>query len=194
MRPNPLLLPADVGLTRSSSFIGDTIRVFETSPGEKATKVNHSFIVTDMGRLCPYLCQRPLPLAQIVEARSRVRHHELYKHYHADGRKVSIWRNPYLFDRTREIIATHAFHYVGKKYGTQEIVGHALDRLCGGIYFFRKIFGSDNYPICSWVTAYAYKKAGIACSYLPADATDPDDIWDFVKAEGWECILSLQEI
>ena len=50
-----------------------------------------------------------------------------------------------------------------------------------GAYVFRRLTHDDNYPICSWVVAYAYDAAGRRFGVDPG-AADPDDIWDYVTS------------
>ena len=40
----------------------------------------------------------------------------------------------------------------------------------------------DRYPICSWLVAHAFAKAGKTFGVPPGMAS-PDDIWDFVNEE-----------
>ena len=53
----------------------------------------------------------------------------------------------------------------------------------------------DNYPICSWVVAHAFKKVekhfGVA-----AGAANPDDIWDFVieNPDKYACVYPLKQL
>jgi hypothetical protein len=50
-----------------------------------------------------------------------------------------------------------------------------------GAYFFRRLTNNGNYPICSWLVAHSYSKAGKYFGCEPG-AAEPDDIWDFVKS------------
>ena len=69
------------------------------------------------------------------------------------------------------------------------------DRLFLGVYFFRRLILAKDYPICSWVVAWAYQKAGRDFG-VPAAAADPDDIWDYVTRhpDEYEEVLPLQQI
>ena len=50
----------------------------------------------------------------------------------------------------------------------------------------------DRYPICSWLVAHAFKKAGKTFGVKPGAAT-PDDIWDFVRSnpDKYETVIEL---
>ena len=75
-------------------------------------------------------------------------------------------------------VAAKAGGYVGRSYGWLKIVAHGLDRLIGGRYLFRRLAMVDNYPICSWVVAYAFDDIGKDFG-LPPNTADPDHIWDY---------------
>jgi hypothetical protein len=47
---------------------------------------------------------------------------------------------------------------------------------------FRRLTRSDRYPICSWLVACSFKKAGKTFGVAPG-AASPDDIWDFCTRE-----------
>ena len=57
---------------------------------------------------------------------------------------------------------------------------------------FRRFTSNGEYPICSWLVAHSYAKAGYYFDTDPS-AADPDDIWDFVdkKPEYYERIIEL---
>ena len=75
-------------------------------------------------------------------------------------------------------IVARAEGYVGKSYGYLKLVTHMIDYFLGGRYVARRFTSSDNYPICSWVVAYAYSDGGLTFGVAPG-AASPDDIWDF---------------
>ena len=77
------------------------------------------------------------------------------------------------------IVVAEAREQVGKTYGFLKILGHFLDWLLLGAYIFRRLTQNGDYPICSWLVAHAFDKAGKTFGVHPGAAT-PDDIWDFV--------------
>ena len=60
------------------------------------------------------------------------------------------------------------------------IVAHFLDWLLLGAYLFRRVVPGNKYPICSWVVADAFAKAGKDFGIKVGMAT-PDDILDFIE-------------
>ena len=77
------------------------------------------------------------------------------------------WRRPWrctartmLTHAESQRIVARAESYVGREYGWPMVIAHFLDWLLPGVYLFRRLVGSDNYPICSWIVAHAYMMAG----------------------------------
>jgi len=115
----------------------------------------------------------------VVEALSKVVKRDLRAVYgQGDGTQVAIFRWRGLIQDQIDTVIAKAEKYRGMKYGWPQIVAHALDRICGGIYLFRLLTCMDRYPICSWVTAYSYYVIGKDFNMLPNTA-GPDDIWDY---------------
>ena len=165
-----VLEPADIFFTRGTGLLSRTIRFFTRHVGESRTRVNHVGIVVEGG---------PIEEAIVVEALSTVRRHSLWQRYAPRRRtKVAVYRATNLSaDEIRQIVAK-AESYVGREYGWLAILAHFLDWVLQGAYVFRRIIGSDSYPICSWVVAHAYKAVGLDFD-VEARAASPDDIWDF---------------
>jgi hypothetical protein len=179
--------PADIFLTRGNSFISNAIRFFSRTIGESRTKVNHVGLIVEEGTLQTCVA---------VEALSKVKKHTLWSEYgpnHDD--QVAIFRPLNLTEEEKKLIAGEALEQVNKKYGYLKIVTHMLDWFLLGAYVFRRFTQSGKYPICSWLVAHAYSKAGknFGCE---AGAAQPDDIWDFVTKNPakYEQIHSLKKI
>jgi len=167
-----LLKPADIFLTRGSSFISRAIRFFTQGIGERKTKVNHVGLVVKGG---------DLKSAVVVEALSRVKRHKLWAQYGPPKKdSVAVYRATNLTTKEIKTIVAEAESQVDKKYGYIMIVAHLLDWLLLGAYFFRRLVPSERYPICSWLVAHSFKKAGKFFDVEPGMAS-PDDIWDFVE-------------
>ena len=165
------LLPGDIVLTRSNGTIGKLIRVFTKSGNESETMVNHVGMVDTTSYLCD---------ATMVEAVDKVRVRKILEYYGSNtGIEYAIYRPTFLDHYRRKIVIDKLNSYVNKNYGYLKIVTHFLDYCIGGKYFFRKLAKSDDYPICSWVVAYAYDSIGFKFGVDPQEAS-PDDIWDFV--------------
>lgn len=164
------LQPGDVMLTRSRGIVGWAIRTFTRHIGESRTNATHTGVVVDGGAI-----QR----AVIVEALSKVERHRLWDRYAEGNREVAIFRPLNLSPEEIEKVVEKAESYVGRKYGYLKLLAHWADWLLQGAYVFRRLTTQDDYPICSWVVAYAFAAAGKDFGVEPGAAT-PDDIWDFV--------------
>jgi hypothetical protein len=177
------LQPCDIFLTRGSGFVAKAIRFFTQSFGEDRTKANHVGIIVEPGTV---------HTAMEVEALTMVRRHPLFRYTKKRTTGVAVFRPISLTDGERDKIVEKANDYVGRKYGWTKIVTHMMDWGLKGAYVFRRLTHDDNYPICSWVVAYAYDAAGRRFGVDPG-AADPDDIWDYVitHPEEYEQIRDL---
>jgi hypothetical protein len=171
---NDELEPADIFLTRGTAWVSRAIRFFSRRIGEPRTKANHVGVVVEGGSVTD---------AVVVEALSKVRRHRLARQYGAKkGTQVAVYRPLDLTQEERKTITEAAEAYVGRDYGWFQLIGHLFDWALQGAYVFRRLTGSDRYPICSWVVAHSYAKAGRNFGVAPGAAT-PDDICDFVERE-----------
>ena len=167
------LRPADVFFTHGTSVVSRLIRFFTRGAGESRTRVNHVGVVVGGGSYHE---------AIVVEALSTVRRHRLWGRYGPPKRDlVAIYRPVDLSPQETAQVVAGAMRYVGRKYGWFMLIAHLLDWTLQGVYLFRRLAGIDRYPICSWVVAHAFLKAGRDFG-VPAGAADPDDIWDYVVA------------
>ena len=181
--------PADIFLTQGTSWISKAIRFFSTNIGEKRAKVNHVGVVVEQG---------DLKKCVVVEALSKVKEHTLWSQYGPKNKdKVAIFRPINLTEEEKKIIVEYAKKQVNRKYGFGKIAAHLLDWTLQGAYVFRRLTDDGKYPICSWLVAHAFKKAGKDFG-VEAGAAQPDDIWDFVMHEDnqdkYECIHELKRI
>lgn len=178
------LQPGDIFLTQGDSFVSKAIRVLTRDRGESRTEVNHVGVVTQKGGIHS---------AVIVEASSKVIRRHMGAYAKSTSTKVAIYRLKSLRSEEKCAIVTAANAYVGKKYGYLKIVAHFLDWCLGGVYFFRRMAMMDNYPICSWLVAYAYLNAGLGFG-VEASGASPDDIWDWVTdpENGYEEVHPLE--
>jgi len=160
------LLPADVFLTRGSSWLSRAIRFFTRGAGEARTKVNHVGLVVQGG---------PIDDAVVVEALSTVKQHKLIDKYGGGRSQVAVYRPVNLAPAELETVVSTARGYVGRKYGFVKILAHLGDWVLQGAYVFRRLAVMDEYPICSWLVAHAFKQAGKSFG-VAARAATPDDI------------------
>lgn len=168
-----ILQPADIVCTRSKSKLGGLIRFFTRRIGEPRTKVNHVGIIAVGGTSTN---------AIIVEALKRVRREWFASAYGGKSAPdVAIFRPLNLTEDERYIVAAKAETYAGRGYGYLKILAHMGDWILQGAYVFRRLVGSDKYPICSWLVAHAYSFIGKTFG-VDAGAASPDDIWDFCIA------------
>jgi hypothetical protein len=165
-----VLSPGDVVLTRSGGIVGWAIRVFTRRIGESRTRASHTGIIVQGG---------PLESAVIVEALATVKRHPLWGRYGGAGHEVAVFRPLNLTDADLAKVVAKAETYVGRRYGYLKLLAHWADWVLQGAYVFRRLTNQDEYPICSWVVAYAFAEAEKHFGVEPGAAT-PDDIWDFV--------------
>lgn len=165
------LQPGDVFLTRGSGLLSALIRFFTRSFGESRTKVNHVGVVVEKGTV---------ESCVVIEALLRVKRHRLWARYGPPSRDlVAVYRPLELgTDQLRAILA-EAEEQVGRSYGFLKLAAHFLDWLLLGAYVFRRLTDEGDYPICSWLVAHAFAKAGMDFGVEPG-AASPDDVWDHV--------------
>jgi len=94
------------------------------------------------------------------------------------GGWVEVWRYRAMHEAQRGAVVSKLQTYAGRRYGWWKVGVHALDKLCGGRYVFRRLLGWDRYPICSWVVACAFEVVRPKFFGIVSDAAQPDDIYD----------------
>lgn len=162
---------ADIVLFKALNPLGGLIRRFEASPGDKfPVFFNHvgqiSFDDT------------------VIEALTKVVRTPLSKYMNNKGQEIMIVRRVGITVPELTTINTEAESYLGKKYGYQKIALHLgdyyLSRMFGTeVYLFRRLCLNNRYPICSWVTAWSFSKAGFNFG-VAKEVCNPDDIQDCV--------------
>lgn len=178
--------PCDIFFTQGDGLFSRVIRIGEKHPGDWISIVNHTGIVVEQGTI---------ESADVIEALVHVKKHTLWSEYHGRTDRVAIFRPLSLTDEQKSLIVNKALDYEGRDYGWLKIATHALDCFTGGHYIFRRMTNSDNYPICSWVVAHAYSKAGLTFGCDPGQA-NPDDIWDYCMShqDKYQLIFNLQKV
>ena len=168
-----ILKPGDVFLTKGPGLLSRLIRFFSQSIGESRAKVNHAGVVVKEGTL---------RTTEIVESVAVARRCRLWEHYGPGSKNaVAVFRPLNLTPEQVAVVVDTAARQVGKKYGIGKLVAHLLDWMLQGVYLFRRLADNGDYPICSWLVAHAFAKAGKDFGVEPG-AAEPDDIWDFVTA------------
>ena len=165
------LQPADIFLSRGTGLASGVIRFFTRRIGERLSKASHTGVVVAGGSL---------ERARVVEALVRVGEHPLSRYDKKAGTQVAIYRPLRLDAAQRAAVVAKTREYVGREYGYFQLVGHFLDWFLQGAYVFRRLTGSDDYPICSWVVAHAFAVVGVTFGVEPG-AAQPDDIHDYVS-------------
>lgn len=179
-----ILNPGDLVFTRSAGLLGRMIRKFSQTWGEGLTKVNHTGVIVQKGTLNTALC---------VEALASVKKHTLSSQYGGKKDEVAVYRWPNLNNEQAALLVEKANSYVGKPYGPGKLFLHFGDWLLGGAYFFRRIGRLDKFPICSYITAMCFNLVGVDFGTSPYES-QPDDQWDYVLKDEWECVFPLGRI
>lgn len=176
----------DIFLSKSASIPSELIRICTTKIGEKLSEVSHvGMIVTD-----DYLF-----LAKEIEAAgSYVRENYLWS-YNNKKKKIGIYRAKNITDEEKDILVNYVKSKLGAPYGYLKLVPHFMDWCLNDMYIFRRFARLEQFPICSWLVAFAYSSIGKHFGVKP-NAASPDDIWDFVtrRKDIYECILPLSNL
>jgi hypothetical protein len=106
-------------------------------------------------------------------------------------RGFEVWRCRALTAAQRAGLTGHALRYLHARFGWPKLLTHVLDDLANKIlhhevFFFRRLNHNDRYPICSWITAFAYDRALHYRFGVPPEWADPDQIHDWVNAHPGE--------
>jgi hypothetical protein len=109
-------------------------------------------------------------------------------------RGFEVWRRQGLTAEQRQALTLKALVYSGTKFGWGKLVTHVLDGLINKIlrrevFLFRRLNHGDRYPICSWITAFAYERALHYRFGVPPEYADPDQMHDWVKIHPREWTL-----
>lgn len=188
--------PGDIVHIQGNSFFERFTQEITRSFGEKKTWATHTAIATiDHNR--PF----------VVEAlESGVTYHPLSKNSHRD-RGIYITSPTLLNDKDRYTITQEALKYIGIDYGFHNLIPHVIDALISKIpgtgqpFLFRRLANMEEYPICSWVVAQAYRDF-TSFDVKPKEA-QPDDILDYCKnsplwtpvwADSKETVFSIDKI
>jgi hypothetical protein len=169
-----ILRPGDVFLTRGRGLLSRAVQIFTRSIGEKRTVVNHVGIVVEEGTI---------RTAYVVEALIKVRRHPLWQQYGPPSNKlVAVYRPENLDEEEIGKVVAYARKQVGRPYAVYKLLAHLADWILCGAYVFRWLVREDDYPICSWLVAHAFKQAGKDFG-VPEWVAQPDDIWDFIQEQ-----------
>jgi hypothetical protein len=203
--------PADLIFTHNESFLGRAIRWFTRHRGEGPTYANHVAGViprmhvkmickrlaaaeeyTKLDKLQWMLLKHPGEYWFVLEALWTVKISPLagYKDEH------QVYRHVGLMQTQRHNCCKEASKYYGRRYGVLKLGLHAGDaglaKIFGrDVYFFRRLARMDDYPICSWLWAWAYERGVKYEAWGESNAVSPDCMHDHVvKSEDWERVAA----
>ena len=168
----------DIVHVQGRSLFSRIIRWVTRSSTEKLSWSSHSALVLEIGSSI-----KVIDTAGVRVAVRSIRSYQTLKS------KVLVSRVPGgLSTKNKEMMVAKALEYEGRLYGVFKLFAHALDRFFDNRYVFRRLATMDQYPICSWIVAYCYKRVlGLLFGNLP-NAAQPDDILDYCVASRWTCV------
>jgi hypothetical protein len=171
--------PGDIVCMKGGSWLAKAIRWATRSRGEGATVVNHVGLVTQPGDEDD---------AIVVEALNHVE----AKTFASSTRKksVAVFRPKNVTQGQIDLITDYMESRIGDRYGYHKLGLHLLQKIpLPGKWRILNIGASkwlnsriDKTPICSYIVAEAYHRAGLDFGVKASLAT-PDDIWDFCVSE-----------
>lgn len=174
---------SDLIFVHSPSMLGALIRYFERHRGEPETYANH------VGGICVDNDGTSLVVEALLTVKATPFRDWAEPAY-------EIWRHKGLTPDERYQVNLKALGYFGKSYGAWKLGGHLFDGICGKIaghdvYFARRLMCLDEYPICSWVWAWAYDSIGYQFGISPR-AASPDIMHDFVTSSpDWSLVSKV---
>jgi len=147
------------------------IRLVTQAKGETPTYASHVAIVIQGGQ---WLIEAlPLGVAATPAA------------WDGESRQAVLFRPPDLQPWQQEIIEQKVLKYYGQRYGWLKFAVHLFDAVDPlKLNLMEHMEFRDEYPICSWVAAYAYQAAKVNAP-IPNKAT-PDDLFDHALQHDWE--------
>jgi hypothetical protein len=147
-------------------------RWVERARGERATYAVHAAQFLDPGTL--------LDMDFVTQIRP-------LEYFLRRSRGFEVWRRRGLTRRQQARLTRQAVRYVNTRISFRKLFTHLLDGLLNKVarrevFFFRRLNHDDRYPICSWITAFAYDRALHYQFGAPPSCADPDQIADWVRA------------
>ena len=162
------LLPGDLVLCRSSSWLGRSIRWAERRRGEAPTWANHSAVMVDSSCVAEALVNVKVNMLSEMED------------------EYMVWRYLPFTREQRLTVRDAALRSEGAIYGGLKLLAHLADGLInkinpvGEAVLFRRLCRVDQFPICSRLTGLAYAAAGYEWRVDPR-WMDPDHQDDEVR-------------
>jgi hypothetical protein len=174
-------------------FLSNGVRWFERSRGEAPTYAVHSAQFLDPDRYLELaLVEKIRATGELLKKRQA---HDVWQR-----RGFEVWRCRSLTPEQREALTEQALAYVGERVAIAKFITHELDGLINKVvrrevFFFRRLNHDQRYPICSWVTAFTYKRVLNYQFGVPPECANPDQIDDWVSAhpDEWARVYRLEE-
>jgi hypothetical protein len=157
----------DIVFTASNGILGRGIRWATRSKGESKTEANHVGLITTGGTKLN---------ARITEALWKVETAFLFDRYHKKG-TVAVFRPLNVTDGQIVTIRNEVLDHVGQRYGWWKLLlQFGKNKL--GQEWMGKVMFIDDRPICSFLIALAFEKAGLTFG-IEGRSADPDEMMDY---------------
>ena len=170
----------DIIFVSGKSLFKNAIAWFETGPGEEKTYAKH---IAGMKT-------NNIVIEALTNVKETNSNNWIQKH-----KKFEVWRYKKLTEENKVKIFNYLDDKKGSIYGGWKLFFFAGDFLLSKIfrhdnfYLFRRVLFMENFPICSWLYAYAYDIIGYRFDGKNPNSLDPDTMHDIVKVDkNWEMI------
>lgn len=168
----PELLPGDIILSRSKTWISKAIRFFSKLQSGNA-RVSHAALALGDGL--------------VIESLTKIRINEFAKY---KDQPIVIYRLRDHSDQEHESVRREALKVAGNTYGLLKLPLFILDSLSSAIcrkpvYFFTQTFGITNFQVCSNFVAWIWQTHGNHIWPINWRSISPDylDDWCVKNAE-----------
>ena len=156
------LITGDIVFFQDDSFISRSIRLLSRSHNEPKTYASHVGVMYNDKLIC--------------ESVERVRIGPI------TGTNYQVFRYTALTDAQKSEIISYCNEMQGKRYGYLKILAHFGDSLLGNRYFFRRLALLKDYPICSWLVAFAFECVAPNFFGIRPNIAQPDCLYDYCVA------------
>lgn len=173
------LMPGDLIFVGGDAWYKEVVKFFTTYRNEEPSEMAHVAGI--------------LNNSIVSEALFRVTESK-YTEWSEKHNFFEVWRNVALSKSDLLNISYEVTKQNNNFYGWWKLIAHALDGtmskiIASDFFFFRKMLFMKDYPICSWLWAYAYYNVvGYKFTYNP-NTVSPDDMYDHVcNSRDWKLI------
>lgn len=178
-KPDVILRPGDIVVTRSNSIISKLIRRFTTKSGEPLSSFSHCELVSTYGL--------PGTAFAISADRKGVQERRIADYA---GRTCRVYRVRFSDNQVMDAnigynIVDRARTKLGSKYPVWRLFMHLLDWMLFDAFLFRRIGRSSRVMECSSLVAWAcdpYLSFKLGERVLPWYLVNPDDLADILDS------------